>query len=42
MHAPSDGSQALSTTMSILYWVLLFIWAFVKVQLAKLSILKGF
>jgi hypothetical protein len=42
MHGPSNGSPAFATTMAILYWFLLFLWAFVKVQLAKLSILKGF
>ena len=42
LHVPSDRSQSFATTMSIIYWVLLFIWAFVKVQLAKMSIAKGF
>jgi hypothetical protein len=42
LHAPSDGRPAFASTMAILYWVMLFLWAFVKVQIAKASLLKGF
>jgi hypothetical protein len=38
MHGPSNGSPAFATTMSFLYWFLLFLWAYIKVQLAKSQI----
>lgn len=37
LQSPSDMSASFATTMSIIYWVMLLVWAYVKVQLA----LKG-
>jgi len=34
LQSPSDGKASLSATMAIVYWVLLAIWAYVKVRLA--------
>ena len=33
LSAPSDGNAGFANTMTIVYWVLLAIWAYVKVQL---------
>jgi hypothetical protein len=41
LHAPSDGKPAFATTMAILYWITLFLWAYIKVQIAKLSLATG-
>ena len=37
LQLPSDSSASFSNTMSIIYWVMLFIWAYIKVQLALRS-----
>jgi hypothetical protein len=34
LSSPSDGKASFANTMSIVYWVLLAIWAYVKVQIA--------
>jgi hypothetical protein len=34
LNLPSDGKASFSYTMAIIYWVLLGIWAYVKVRLA--------
>ena len=34
LQLPSDGKAAFSYTMGIIYWVMLGIWAYVKVRLA--------
>ena len=33
LQSPSDGKASLSVTMSILYWIMLGIWAYVKIRL---------
>lgn len=33
LQSPSDGKASFATTMSLLYWVMLGIWAYVKVRL---------
>jgi hypothetical protein len=33
LQSPSDGKASFANTMSILYWVMLGIWAYVKVRL---------
>ena len=35
--APSDGKASFANTMAIIYWVLLGIWAYVKVRLLLAS-----
>lgn len=34
LQSPSDSSASFAATMSIIYWVMLGIWAYVKVRLA--------
>lgn len=34
LQSPSDGKASFSATMAIVYWVMLGIWAYVKVRLA--------
>ena len=33
LQSPSEGKASLSYTMGIIYWVLLFVWAYVKIRL---------
>jgi hypothetical protein len=33
LQSPSDGKMSLSYTMAIIYWILLAVWAYVKVRL---------
>jgi hypothetical protein len=33
LQSPSDGKASFANTMSIIYWVILGIWAYVKVRL---------
>jgi hypothetical protein len=33
LSSPSDGKASFANTMSILYWVMLGLWAYVKVRL---------
>jgi hypothetical protein len=33
LSSPSDGKASFANTMSILYWVMLGVWAYVKVRL---------
>lgn len=33
LQAPSDGRASFSYTMGILYWIILAIWAYVKVRM---------
>lgn len=32
LQSPSDGKASFSNTMSIIYWIILGIWAYVKVR----------
>lgn len=34
MQSPSDGKASFADTMSIIYWVILAIWAYFRVQIA--------
>jgi hypothetical protein len=34
LQLPSDSSVAFASTMSIIYWLVLFIWAYIKVRAA--------
>jgi hypothetical protein len=33
LQSPSDGKASFANTMAILYWVLLALWAYIKVRL---------
>jgi len=33
LQAPSDGKVGFSYTMGIIYWILLAVWAYVKIRL---------
>jgi hypothetical protein len=37
LQSPSDGKASFADTMSIIYWIITGIWAYVKVQLALRS-----
>lgn len=34
LQSPSDGKPSFSTTMAIIYWIAIFLWAYIKVRLA--------
>jgi hypothetical protein len=34
LQSPSDGKASFAATMSIVYWIMLGIWAYIKVRLA--------
>lgn len=34
LQSPSDGKASFANTMTIVYWIILGIWAYVKVRLA--------
>lgn len=37
LQLPSDGKAGFSYTMGIIYWVLLGLWAYIKVRLALMG-----
>jgi hypothetical protein len=38
LSSPSDGKASFSNTMAILYWVMLGLWAYVKVRLILMGV----